>query len=119
MVATSNDQHTVLDNIAARCRSNGIQDLKVFNKSEVKSLEENVDCTKALLIPETAIFDVHSYVGSLQNDCEENSVDFVFNCKFLSAHCKSSSSGGFVISTNQGDIEASGWFRLSGYFIYL
>ena len=116
VVATSSEEHATLDRIASSCESNGLQGLKNLTNPEVKSLYEPlVECTKALFVPETAVFDVHSYVGSLEHDCEENEVTFVYNCKFEKAAVNNSGNvRQFTISTNQGELEADYFINAAG-----
>ena len=81
VVATSPEEHATLDAITARCESNGLKGLKtLIHPSDVKKYYEPlVECTKALFVPETAVFDVHSFVSSLEHDCEENGVTIVYH----------------------------------------
>ncbi len=68
-----------------------------------------------MYVPETAVFDVHSYVSSLQNECEEGGVSFVSNCKFISA-CKDQDgiNSPFLVNTNQGDIRTDYLINAAG-----
>ena len=113
VVATSDDQNEILGQIAIRCRSNKIEGISILSGQQVRDLEPQVRCTKGLLVPETSVFDVHSFGGSILNDCEESGkVSIVLNCKFLKA--EPILSGGFVVTTSHGDLEASTLVNAAG-----
>ena len=44
-------------------------------------MEPNLDCTAALLSPDTGVLDTHAYMQSLQALAEEEGATFVFNTK--------------------------------------
>ena len=116
VVATSPEEHVTLDAIAARCESNGLKGLKtLINPSDVKTYYEPlVECTKALFVPETAVFDVHSFVSSLEHDCEENGVTIVYNCKFENAFKEKGNMEEFIVSTSQGELKTTYFINAAG-----
>ena len=116
VVATSSAEHETLAAIAARCEFNGLKGLKtLIDPSDVKKYYEPlVECTRALHVPETAVFDVHSFVASLEHDCEENEVTSVYNCTFEKAFQKKGNKRQFVVSTSQGELETDYLINAAG-----
>jgi L-2-hydroxyglutarate oxidase LhgO len=53
-------------------KNNGVHDLQVLSKEDVKVLEPNVTCTGGVLSPSTGIIDSHSFMTSILVDAEEN-----------------------------------------------
>jgi L-2-hydroxyglutarate oxidase LhgO len=70
IVANGESQRAELLRILATACSNGVHDLLVLERSEVRSLEPSVRCTAALLSPSSGIFDTQTYMLSLLAQAE-------------------------------------------------
>ncbi len=84
IVATSTEEDTKLDGIKARAEANGVEGMRVLTAAEARELEPNLQCTSALLSPETGILDSHGYMLALQGEAEAAGAMFVFHAPLLS-----------------------------------
>ena len=104
VVATSTAEVQALSLLHKRAVANSVPGLELLCREEVQAIEPSVSCLQAMLVPETSILDVPSYISSLHNDCEANNVTFVFNCTFLSARKSKNEGGRFLVETDQGSL---------------
>lgn len=79
VVATSDRERGVLEEIARRAETNGADDLEFLDACSVHRLEPALTATAALLSPSTGILDSHSYMVSLQADAEAHGALFAFH----------------------------------------
>jgi len=84
IVATSPDQVESLKAIQKKAADNGVDDLVLLNKDEIKKREPALSCEAALLSPSTGIIDTHAYMLALQGDGEENGAMLALNSPVLS-----------------------------------
>lgn len=82
IVATSEEELTVLDKIAKAAADNGVNDLQKLTQAEALSLEPHLSCTGALLSPSTGIIDTHQYMLSLVGDIERQGGQIAYNAPF-------------------------------------
>ena len=81
IVATSESDLNVLLDIKKRSLANGLVQsdrLELLSKSQVRSLEPELNCLGALYSPQTGIFDSHSYMQHLVWDAEKMGVNFAW-----------------------------------------
>jgi len=83
IVATSDEEDGKLAGIQARAETNGVEGMRVLSAGEARALEPNLQCTSALLSPETGILDSHGYMVALQGDAEAHGAMFVFHSPVL------------------------------------
>jgi L-2-hydroxyglutarate oxidase LhgO len=72
IVATEDAEIPTLEDIGAKARANGVDDLEWIEAGRLKALEPNVRAVAAWLSPSTGIFDSHAYMLSLQGELEAN-----------------------------------------------
>ena len=84
IVATDNSQIKALHNIRQKAENNGVDDLRLLSKHEVKSIEAELRCEAALLSPSTGIIDTHNYMLCLHADIENYGGEISFLSKLLS-----------------------------------
>jgi len=70
IVAVEPAQRPALEAILAQGRTNGIDDLRLLDKSEVAALEPAVRADCAILSPSTGIVDSHAFMVALRGDAE-------------------------------------------------
>lgn len=78
IVATHGNQSEKLDEIFARARDNGVEDIAHLSASDVKYLEPDIQSVAGLWSPSTGIIDTHSLMLSYQGDAEEHGAVFSF-----------------------------------------
>lgn len=71
IVATSELQVATLASIAKKAAANGVDNLRMLDRNEVRSMEPAVECHAALFSPSTGILDSHSYMLALQGELED------------------------------------------------
>jgi L-2-hydroxyglutarate oxidase LhgO len=74
IVATREDELTVLDDLLARGRANGVEGLEGVDGATMRRLEPEVSARAALLSPETGIVDGHGLCLSLLAEAERDGV---------------------------------------------
>jgi L-2-hydroxyglutarate oxidase LhgO len=68
VVATADDEIAALEDLCARGRANGVDDLRMLDGDEARALEPALRCTRALLSPSTGIVDSHGLLRALEAD---------------------------------------------------
>lgn len=85
IVATSLAQVTELQGIIARAAANGVEDLVLLSRDEVRALEPALECVAAVHSPSTGIVDSHGLMLALQGDLENAGGMVAFNSPLASA----------------------------------
>lgn len=70
IVATSAEQVAQLEHIQKKAAANGVHDLQLLSREQVRALEPELECQAALLSPSTGIVDSHGLMLALQGDME-------------------------------------------------
>ena len=70
IVATDEAQTAQLEAIARKAAANGVDDLQLLSAEQARALEPALQCTAALLSPQTGIIDSHAFMLALQGDFE-------------------------------------------------
>lgn len=71
IVATDDDQRSRLDAIRVGAAANGVDDLRLVDTAELRSLEPELQATAALLSPSTGILDSQAFMASLARDARD------------------------------------------------
>lgn len=102
IVATNNEQESVLGNIISQAEKNNVYDLNVLSRSQALALEPQINAISALYSPSTGIIDSHYYMQSLLAETESNGASFVPLTELKSVEVLSD---GFMVQMNcQGEI---------------
>ena len=83
IVATTDEQIPTLEQIKAKAEANQVGDLAWLSREEVRELEPEVSCVRALLSPSTGIIDSHSLMLAFQGDAEDQGCMLAFNAPLL------------------------------------
>ncbi|MDX1541052.1 MAG: NAD(P)/FAD-dependent oxidoreductase [Geminicoccaceae bacterium] len=83
IVATAEEQVPTLDQIKAKAAANGVTDLTWLDPDQVRELEPEVRCVRALLSPSTGIIDSHGLMLAFQGDAEDHGAMVAFNAPLL------------------------------------
>ena len=87
IVAADQAQIAQLELIAAKAKANGVDDLQVLTAEQAQALEPALQCTAALLSPQTGIVDSHAYMLALQGDFENAGGIVALHSRLERAHC--------------------------------
>jgi L-2-hydroxyglutarate oxidase LhgO len=95
IVAADIAQTPALEAIAARAKSNGVDDLAIVDAPAMRKLEPALHGAAAILSPSTGIVDSHGFMLALQGEAEANGAMIAFNTPFERA---SVMPDGFVVA---------------------
>src|SRR5213079_985023 len=79
IVATDEKQTAKIEGIARQGEINGVEGLEFLGGNAARALEPALNCTAALLSPETGIIDSHAYMLALQGVLEDRGGMIAFN----------------------------------------
>lgn len=83
IVATSDDEVAVLEDIKHRASVNGVDDLYFVDAAEAHRLEPALRCTAALMSPSTGVIDSHSLMLAYQGDAEDHGAMIAFMSRII------------------------------------
>jgi L-2-hydroxyglutarate oxidase LhgO len=83
IVATNNGEVEKLEEFLDLGRRNGVTDLRLISRNEVRLLEPNVEAVAALLSPSTGILDAYALMRALYGLARERGTDFVFETEVV------------------------------------
>jgi len=78
IVATSPGEAAQLPGLLARAQANEVEGMRLLSAEEVRNLEPQLACSRALLSQTTGIIDSHAYMLALQGDAEAAGAMFAF-----------------------------------------
>ena len=81
LVASSDEQIKIIDNIKMQAEKNGVQNIEKISKSKVSTLEPLITCSEALLIPSSGIIDSYSFMNSLEGQIKDSQGMVSYNSK--------------------------------------
>jgi len=83
IVAADENETSCLEELCEQGRRNGVDDLVLLSRTEVKKLEPNIEARAGLLSPSSGIFDSHSLLKFLYSQAREKGVEFVFGTEMV------------------------------------
>jgi len=83
IVAASKNETIQLEKLYEQGRKNGVDDLVLLSRTEVKKLEPNIEARAGLLSPSSGILDSHTLLKSLYNQAREKGAEFVFGTEVI------------------------------------
>jgi L-2-hydroxyglutarate oxidase LhgO len=78
IVATDAAQLPQLEKLRRQAAANGVTDLEFLDPAQVRALEPEVRCVRALWSPSSGIIDSHAYMLALQGDAERHGATIAF-----------------------------------------
>jgi L-2-hydroxyglutarate oxidase LhgO len=78
IVATSEEEISIIEGIRQTAIQNGVDDLQVFNREQISELEPNIFALKALFSPSTGIVDSHSLMKQYETNAVNNGCQIVY-----------------------------------------
>ncbi len=83
IVAADENEISWLEELYEQGRKNGVDDLVLLSRTEVKRLEPNIEARAGLLSPSSGIFDSHSLLKFLYSQAREKGAEFVFGTEVI------------------------------------
>jgi len=83
IVAANENGITRLEKLYEQGRKNGVEDLVLLSRTELKRLEPNVEARAGLLSPSSGILDSHSLLRFFYNQARKKGAKFVFNTEVI------------------------------------
>lgn len=85
VVATDARELDGIETLARQAIANGVENIRLLDRSEVAELEPDVAATGALYSPETGIFDSHAFMMALSAEIEGTGGHIALRTPFLAA----------------------------------
>ncbi|MGC1391504.1 MAG: NAD(P)/FAD-dependent oxidoreductase [Bacteroidales bacterium] len=86
IVATSQEEISIIEGIRQNAFNNGVNDLLVFSKEQIAELEPNIFALKALFSPSTGIVDSHSLMKQYETNTYNNGCQIVYGSEVKGIH---------------------------------
>jgi L-2-hydroxyglutarate oxidase LhgO len=83
IVAASKNETTQLEKLYEQGRKNGVDDLVLLSRTELKKLEPNIEARAGLLSPSSGILDSHTLLKFLYSQAREKEAEFVFGTEVI------------------------------------
>ena len=83
IVATNDAEFEKLEEFLELGHRNGVTDLRLISRNEVRHTEPNVEAVAAILSPSTGILDAYSLMRALYGLARERGADFVFETEVV------------------------------------
>ena len=84
IVATRDEDIAVLERLKLQAEDNGVDDLQWLDRQDVRALEPEVVCVRALLSPSTGIVDSHALLAALCRDARSAGAELVVSSPVVS-----------------------------------
>lgn len=107
IVAINKEEIKDLENLYKHGLENGVEDLRLLSKDEVKSLEPNIIAEQAICSPSTGIIDSHSLMKSLLLQFESANGNIAYNTELTGIN---KSGDGFLVTVED---KKEGRFKFS------
>ena len=83
IVAVCENETAQLEKLYEQGRKNGVEDLMLLSRTELKKLEPNVEARAGLLSPSSGILDSHTLLKFLYSQAREKEAEFVFDTEVV------------------------------------
>lgn len=83
IVATTAEEVEELESLLEQGRNNGVKDLRMLSKGEVKRMEPNVEAIAAIFSPSTGIIDSHALMKYFLGKAEEKGAGIAYKSKVI------------------------------------
>lgn len=81
IVATNDEEDRQLEDILARARANGVEDIQRFSQTQVQKLEPEIKAISALFSASTGIIDSHRLMAYLEGSAKNSGVNLVYKTR--------------------------------------
>lgn len=83
IVATSEKEIPVIEDIVVTARNNGLDDLRIIERDEIATLEPDIFALKAIWSPSTGIVDTHSLMKQFETNTLNNGGQIVYGSEVI------------------------------------
>jgi L-2-hydroxyglutarate oxidase LhgO len=83
VVAADESEISWLEGLCEQGRKNGINDLALISRTELKKLEPNIEARAGLLSPSSGIFDCYALMKFLYSQAREKGAEFAFDTEVI------------------------------------
>jgi L-2-hydroxyglutarate oxidase LhgO len=83
IVAANESEISWLEGLYEQGRKNGVDDLVLLSRTELKKLEPNIEARSGLLSPSSGIFDSYTLLKFLYSQAREKGAEFVFDTEVV------------------------------------
>jgi L-2-hydroxyglutarate oxidase LhgO len=83
IVATSENETAQLEKLYEQGRKNGVDDLVLLSRTELKKLEPNIEARAGLLSPSSGILDSHTLLKFFYSQAREKGAEFTFGTEVI------------------------------------
>jgi len=83
IVATNKEEESDLEGLYKQGLINGVNDLKIINKKEIKKMEPNINALSGIYSPSTGIVDTHNVMKCYEAKSKQNGFTFAYGCKLV------------------------------------
>jgi len=83
IVAADENEISWLEELHEQGRKNGVDDLVLLSRTELKKLEPNIEARAGLLSPSSGILDSYALLKSLYSQAREKGAEFVFDTEVI------------------------------------
>lgn len=97
IVAVNNEEIKDLEALLETAKANGLEDLRILSKDDIKKIEPNIKAEAAIDSPSTGIIDTHSFMKSLSLEAKDQSVEVVYDSEVVAIE---KSSPGFRVTVS-------------------
>ncbi len=81
IVATNEEEDRQLEDILARARANGVDDIERLTQKQAQKMEPEIKAISALFSASTGIIDSHRLMAYLEGSAKNNGVNFVYKTR--------------------------------------
>ncbi len=113
IVATSQEELALLDNIYKRGVDNGLQDLKYLSREEFREIEPHCEGIKAIKVPQTGIIDYPGVAKKIKELFEELGGEVKFNNEVKNI---SNTDSEVIVTTSQSEFRAKKLISCAGLY---
>jgi L-2-hydroxyglutarate oxidase LhgO len=83
IVAADENEISWLEDLCEQGRKNGVDDLVLLSRAELKKFEPNIEARAGLLSPSSGIFDSYTFLKFLYGQAREKGAEFVFDTEVI------------------------------------
>ncbi len=81
--AVTEDEIPKLEQIYEQASRNGVTDLEILSRTDIKGLEPSIECRAGILSPSTGIIDSHSLMNHFHKQAIQNSAELLFETQVV------------------------------------